>query len=331
MAELRGSVPKLPFAFTKTLINRAWAEIRTSNLWSFNLLDWAWITPPPVTTGTATYTQGSPAIQFNPTAVAAINAMIIANPYVLPTQLQFRGGSIAGISGIYNMIQYNSTTGAATLDKIYADPSGVAASFTLFQDYYVPPVKDFLTLISVRNMQMFLDLELNCTREMIDQRDPQRSWYQFPTYVVPFQTDHRGEGTPNQSATLGYMMFELWGVPVTPFTYQCYGIRRGTDLTLPTDTLPYQIGEDLVMARAKYYAYQWAEANKDMTPRAAGPDFKFLMQAANAEYKAYLTRYRKDDREAVTTYMSKFGPDFSSRLFGYYNTIAGVAGPYGQY
>jgi hypothetical protein len=331
MAELRGQVPKLPFAFTKTLVNRAWREIRESNLWSFNLIDWAWITPPPIMTGTATYTQGSPTVQFDTTAQAAIAAFTPANPYALVTQLQFRGGNVAGISGIYNLIAYDSGTGIGTLDKIYADPSGSASQYTLFQDYYVPPVKDFLTLISVRNMQMFLYLELNATRGEIDERDPQRSWYEFPTYAVPFEVDQRGVGTANASATLGYMMFELWGVPITPFTYQCYGLRRGTDLVAPTDTLPYQIGEDLVLARAKYYAYQWAESNKDMSPRSTGPDFKFLMQAANAEYKQYLIRYRRDDREAVTTYMSKHGPEFSSRLFGYYNTIAGVAGPYGQY
>lgn len=325
MAELRGSVPKLPFAYTKTLVNRAWRRVRESHLWSFNIIEWAWISPPPVTIGACTFTQGFAAIQFDATAISAINASVIANPYAPVTVQQIRAGNIAGISQIYNVIQYNPITGAATLDRIFADPSGVNVSYNLYQNYYPAPCLDFLLPISVRNMVMFLDLDVSVTRAEIDQRDPQRSWYQFPTHAFPFTTDHRGEGTGNASATLGYTMYELWGVPVNTFSYSCYGLRRGVDLAAPTDTLPIAVGEDLVLAMARYYAYEWAMANVGLTPRTVGADFKFLMAQSLDIYGKLLSNYRRQDKERMDNYKISNWPTWARQGY-YFNSIGGVAG-----
>jgi len=330
-SELRGQVPKLPISFAPTLINRAWREIRERNLWSFNLFESSWISPPPLTTGTVACTQGLATMTFDPVvAVPAIAAWQAANPYVLITQTQIRTGTAGGVGGIYNLIAYNPVLGVATLDRIYADPSSTAASFTLFQNYYPAPYKDHRYWLSVRNPTMFLDLELDMTRAWVDERDPQRTWYQFPTHVIPWGLDNRGAGTPNQSATYGFPLFELWGVPISPFVYQCYGLRSGTDLVAPTDTLPFQVGEDCVIARAKYYAYEWAEANKGMSPRSTGPDFRFLMGETMDDYRKLLTMYRLRDKDYIDNWFSCKGPSLASRAYGYYSTIAGFAGPYAQ-
>jgi hypothetical protein len=183
---------------------------------------------------------------------------------------------------------------------------------------------------------MFLDLELDMTRAWVDERDPQRTWYQFPTHVIPWGLDNRGAvpvppqviATP--SATLGFPLFELWGVPVSPFTYQCYGLRSGLDLVNPSDQLPFQVGEDCVIAKAKIYAYEWAEANKGTSPRNVGPDFKFLIGLANDEFRKLLTMYRLRDKDFIDSWFSCKGPSLASRASGFYNTIAGFAGPYQQ-
>ena len=329
-------MPKLPFAFTKTLVNRAWREIRERNLWSFNLYESAWITPPIVNTGTVACVQGSASLTFNAAAIAAILASQIANPYSPVTTRQIRTGTAGGIGGIYNLITFNFGTGVAILDRPFADVGAPAASYTLFQNYYAAPFKDHRYWLSVRNPTMFLDLELDMTRAWVDERDPQRTWYQFPTHVVPWGLDNRGAvpvlpqviATP--SATLGFPLFELWGVPVSPFTYQCYGLRSGADLVNPADQLPFQVGEDCVIAKAKVYAYEWAMANMDMSPRSSGPDWKFLIGLANDEFKKLLTMYRLRDKDFIDNWFSAKGPSLASRAYGYYNTIAGFAGPYTQ-
>lgn len=319
-AELRGAVPKFPFAYTPTIINRAWRDVRESNLWSFNLFQSNWISPGLVGNGGVTVVQGSPSITFNSTAIASINAFQLANTYVLITQLQFRIAS----GDIYSVISYSPGTGVAILDRPYADPSFTNGTYLLYQQLYAPPMKDFLGWISVRNAALFLALDLTTTREWIDVNDPQRMIFQFPTRVIPYGLDMRGAGTANASATLGFPLYELWGQAVTPFQYQCYGLRRGVDLINPSDTLPFQIPEEMVIARAKYYAYEWCEANKDMIPRATGPDFRFLMGATMDDYKKLLTKYRKQDKEFVNNWLTQARLPYGV-VAGTYNTLAGVA------
>ena len=329
IVELRGSVPKLPIAFCPTLINRAWRAVRESNLWSFQLFESAWISPPLITSGTVTLQQGSPSLTFDATAIAAINAAQLASPYSLITQRQFRN-SAAG--GIYSIIAYNPVTGSMTLDRPYADqPNGSGQTYQIYQVYYTAPYKDHRAWLSVRNPSMFLDLDLTTTRAEIDSMDPQRTWYQFPSRVVPYGADLRGLGTATPSSTLYYPMFELWGQPVSPFTYHCYGIRNGSPLVNPTDVLPPIIEEELVLAKARRFAYEWAEANKDMSPRSSGPDFKFLMGLAEKEYGELRTLYRKQDKEFINNWLTTRGGQCAARGIGFYNTLAMTAGPYAMY
>jgi hypothetical protein len=312
--EVRGCVPKMPFLYARTLVNRAWKDVRESHLWSFNIFDGAWISPPLVSAGLATATLGLNTVTLDATAAAAINAA--SATYSLITQRQFR----CGIGGIYNIIGWDGAT-TLTLDRIFADPSQTLGGYNIYQCYYTAPMQDFLTWVSVRNMQLFLNLNLDKQRQWVDAQDPQRSWYQFPSHVIPFGIDLRAG-----SATLGYPIFELWGQAITPYTYQFYGLRRGTDLANPGDTLPIAIGEDLVLARAKYYAYEWAEANKDIAPRSQGPDFKFLMGATETVYKKLLTQYRRQDKELLDMHNIVRDPAFAGIFGSFYNTFSGFAG-----
>jgi hypothetical protein len=321
-AELRGSVPKLPFSFSRTLINRAYRTVRESHLWSFNLFQSSLVSPPLVNAGTCTVVQGSPTVLFDATATAALNAS--SSLVSLVTQRQFRPSATPGISGIYSIIAWDQVS-TATLDRPMDDLGGAAIPYSVYQAYYTPPMSDFLTWISVRNLAWADYLDLTMTRVMLDENDPQRTWVSQPTALVSLGTDQRGAGTLTPSSTLGWPMFELWGQPISPYTYQCYGLRRGTDLVNLTDTLPPAVGEDLVLAKARMYAYEWAEANKDMSPRSSGPDFRFLMGAAQSEYKKLLIQYRRQDKELVDNYYSIHHLHHS--WVPHYSTLAGMAGP----
>jgi len=332
VSELRGSVPKVAIEYCPTLINRAWREIRNQNMWSFNLYEQSWITPPIINSGTATVQQGFNTVIFDATAIAAIDTAQAAQPYSLITQRQFR----VGVGGIYNIMSLApdfNTSGVATLDRIWGDPGGTFQGYTIYQVYYTPQFKDHKQWLTVRNPVMFLNLDLITTRKQIDARDPQRLWYAWPTNVVPWGTDVRGQGQTDDagnslaSATLGYPLYELWGQPVNPFTYQCYGVRKGVDLVEPTDELPININEELVLARARWYAYEWAEANKDIEPRNTGPDFRFLIGKADADYKRLLIIARREDRALVDNWFLIRGQDVPIFSLGHYNTLASMAGP----
>ncbi len=317
VAELRGCVPKIPTPFCKTLVNRAFKEIKDRNLWSFMLREGQWISPTMITAGTATTAQGSPIIQMDSIAASAINANGSA-PYSLLTQRQFR----IGAGGIYNIIGWDPTLMQLTVDRMVGETSQTTVNYQIYQVYYPTPTSTFVSFISVRDMQNFIDLFIAMTREELDQQDPQRNWYYFPTWVVPYKPDL----VPG-SATYGRMMYELWGAPQYSLNYQLIYLDRGDELKKPTDTLPFPLGEDIVLAKARVYAYEWAEANKGALERNQGPDYRFLMGASEKTYESLLKNYKREDKELVNNYFLARRVSLYGRFWASYNSIAGVANP----
>lgn len=315
-SEVRGAVPKIPLGLAKTLIKRGYQDVRRQNLWSFQIYDSNWIAPALVDSGTATVVQGSNSVTLDATAAAAVIASITAyNPI---NQRQFR----VGISTICNITDFDGVV-TLTLDRGFPDEGGSGESYNIYQVYYPAPYQDHLSFVSVRDMVQFTDLILDKNMAWLDEQDPQRTWYYFPTHVVP-----RMLGTDEDNEeTYQFPMFELWGVPLTNRTYQLYGIRRGEDLSANSDTLPPAISEEVVIERAKYYAYEWAEANKGAIPRNQGPDFKFLMGACDARYKELYRKLRMQDREIVDNYFRVRRSALSGKYMAQYNAISGTAYP----
>jgi len=326
-SELTGSVPKLDYDFAKTLVNRAWADIRRKNLWSFQLFEANWISPDISNAGTVTTTQGLTTVVFDATASASI-AVLQALPGPFPTPLLQRQFRIGAASTIYNIWGYSILAGVVTLtlDRPYVEASGSGQAYMIYQCYYPAPMIDWLTWMSVRDMTNFNDLNIYATRAAIDHKDPQRSIFYIPTDVATYQQDFN----PN-SPTYRFTLFELWGQPVYSLPYQLYGIRRGTALVSDTDVLPVAVGEDVVMEGAKIKAYEWAEGNKGDMPRASGSDFRFLIGNSKAEYERLIKSYRKDDRERVDNWFTTRRPGEgrwgSGVANGYFNSIANVANP----
>ncbi len=315
--ELTGIVPKLPPDYAKTIINRAWMEVRRKSLWSFQLFDQNWTSPAVVNAGTVTVTQGSNQVVFDATAAAAIAAIGLTPSSV--TQRQFR----VGIGTIYNIWAYDAGTLTATLDRNYQEATGAGVAYDIYQCYYVVPYRDFLTFLSVRDIINFNHLILNKTRAWVDQRDPQRTIVYIPTHVVPYQRDNNPA-----SATYGYPMYELWAQPNYVITWQLWGIRRGADLSAPTDVLPPAIGEDVVMAKARALAYEWAMANSGDNPRDQGPNFAFLIGKAEKDFSDLWKESRRQDRETCDNWYSvRRGAWSFPNDYGFYSSTAGFASP----
>jgi len=313
--EISGVVPKLPIDAAKKFVNRAWADVRRKNIWSFLLGEANWTSPGVVNGGLVTTQQGSNQVTFNAAAQLAINAIGLFPSSI--TQRQFR----VGIGTIYNIWAWDSVTGIATLDRPYAETSGTNVAYGIFQCYYAAPVKDFKGWISIVDIINFNDLVVTMTRAQINMRDPQRTMFFLPTHCVYYQQDQNPA-----SATYGWPMFELWGQPQYSLTYQLYYFRHGVDFTADQDQLPPAVENDVIIALAKNYAYEWAMAN----PQDGKPpvDFKFLMGKSMADYDRLMREYRKQDRETVDNWISFRRAGWGwANLYGYYNAIGSTASP----
>ncbi len=217
-----------------------------------------------------------------------------------------------------------------TMDRPMQEVSGAysgsvnTGGWQIYQCYYPSPYPDFKAWESIRDIVNYNDLILSRNREWVNEQDPQRSIFYIPTHVIPYITNQNPA-----SSTYGYMLWELWGQPTFVLTYQLYGTRKGMPLVNPTDTIPQQIGEDVVMAKARYYAYEWAEANRESNKR--GGNFLMLKRETLAEYNKLYKEYRRQDRAAVDNFKTRcriasgMGPSLGGDPF--YSSIAGVAYP----
>ena len=308
IAEMRGAVPAYSALLARTHLREAWRDIRNMKGWSFQLVNGGFGTPGLVNAGSVTATFGLATIIADAQATTAWST--INQPFI--TQRQFRVGQ----GTIYNIIAYDTTTNAPfatiTLDRPYFDTTaGSNLGYSIYQCYYVVPVKDFQAWESTVDINNAIDLCANGARkyrEMADMFDPQRQIFANPGTWIPYQVDTR----PG-SSTLGFMMYELYPQPQAQFAYQTWFTRLGEDLVNPQDELPFPITEHVVKCLARVKAYEWAEANKDpLNPRGQGADFRFLMGAAAKEAAAQLKEIRSLDRDRVDMWYSVM-----SRVQGY--------------
>jgi hypothetical protein len=321
IAEMRGAVPGYSALLARTHLREAWTDIRNMSGWSFQLGVGSFSTPGKVSSGTVTVQLGSTQVIGDADATAAW--LTAGTPLSLLSMRQFR----IGAGTIYNIIAYDDGTDTAganypfatlTLDRYYSDLTTnnspqVGNGYTIYQPYIATPVKEFEAwegVCDTTNVIWLATKPTKAERTRIDRADPQRQIFSNPGTLLINKIDDR----PN-SATLGYMLYELYPQPQAQYAYQTWYTWKGPDLALPTDTVPYPITEHVVKARARVKAYEWAEANKDpANPRGNGADYRFLIGAALAEYNASLKDIRLLDRDRVDmwsdtmTRITGFGP-----------------------
>jgi hypothetical protein len=322
-SEIHGAVPRIPWDYAKTLVNRAWADVRRANLWSFQLFESNWTSPMVINAGKAVVVQGSADVNFTTAASTAINAVFLQPPSAI-IQRQFR----VGAGTIYNIWAISPTGGTGgevllTLDRAYQEASDAAATYSIFQAYYPAPYDDFLTFLSIRDMVTGMWLDHSKSRAWLDERDSRRMISWLPTNVVPYGNDQ------NPASPLpGRFLFEIHGTPLYPITWQLHGIRKGAALSADTDTLPFAIGEDVITARARVLAYEWAEANKGDQPKGQTSDYRFLMGQAQGDFKRLLRDYRRQDMETANQWRTRVRRGgVWPFAYPYYNSLAGRSGP----
>lgn len=188
-----------------------------------------------------------------------------------------------------------------TLNRPWMEPPQVNAGYMIYQAYFPAPT-GFKRWINIRDTTNNNAMDWwTKTQSDLANEDAERTNFDEPLYVVPFQTDTR----PG-SATYGQMLYELWPHPITqlPYTFGCQ--TNWPPLTNPNDTVPYPLTEELVKLRAYEMLYLWKESQKgDEMERGAGANWQFLTQASRAEYANRLKQCRNMDRNLLDLYFTR--------------------------
>lgn len=321
-SELAEAIPGLDRVYAKTFVKRAYRVVRDSNLWSFQLQQGGFSTPNITTAGSISVPGGIGSNLLVGDAVAS--AAWLALPlYFSPTVQQIRANGYS----IYSVIAMDTTVPTAvvlTLDRAFIDPlpfyTGVG--YQMFGAYIPAPV-GFKRWLNVADMFNCWALDIWTGRRTVNQDDPARLYTSNPDTIMGIGADQRGAGTATPSSTLGQQLFELYPNPSTAISYQTYYVGNGPDLVNNSDEVPYPITQDVVLEKAKTYAYEWAEARKDvMAAKGSGANYTVLKKDAEETFRTRLKTLRLIDKDAVDAFninMSNFmgryrAPYFNSAI-----------------
>jgi hypothetical protein len=168
-----------------------------------------------------------------------------------------------------------------TLDRPWMEPtSGPGQPYMIYQCYFVSPVQDFRRFLEVRDTTDAGRLNFwSYSQADLARRDPQRTQFADPGYVVPVGVDQRpGTSTP------GWPMFELWPQQLARVPYSFSYKRRGPLLVNPTDTVPYPLTEALVEAKSREVLLQYKAAQAEEKAKGAGQGWLVMAGMAKKEY-----------------------------------------------
>ena len=128
------------------------------------------------------------------------------------------------------------------------------------------------------------------TKPEIDMADPLRGALSNPTVISSYKYETIGNDPDVPT-------FELWPHPTAQISYRALYQRRASKLANPDDSIPVQVPDEVLLSRALYLSYRWAEANKGSAVELQGSNWQALWQEANQDYELKLQKARVRDEE----------------------------------
>jgi len=315
-SELMGYVPKMSVQLSQTMVNRAWKDVRESRFWSFLIGYTVLEAPGIITAGTANVTQYSLNVTLDATASAAVTGL--SNPILTLRQFRQAGGQI------FNIVAADFTNPNAvvlTLDQPYIGATNATATYQIYRCYYTPPSSDFKKWSSIIcPAQAYSFRSVAWTRKEIDRVDPQRASQGQPYYMATYGVIKVGSDTSIPA-------YEMWPHPTSNFGYFAAYEKAGKDLVKNSDTIPAQVSSETLMYKARYFAYEWAEANKGRHQELQATNWLALRSTVNRDYAEALASDQLRDEEiflqnwVTHDYSNQLGPLDS-------NWMQTHAGPY---
>lgn len=285
-AELKGTIPSLPYPLAQKLVNRAWRQIQDMRLWSWLVGDGDLRSADLISAGTITVTDGSPQATADATAAAALNAVAFSNPPLASPDLgvgrQIRFG--AG-EDVYSIVAWDNNTQTLTLDRPYLGASG-SKTYQVYKCYYAPPDSDFLRYLSVRNTSsgyVIRRRRLYVSQEVLNAVDPKRGARGEPYILSPYRSDSRP-------------VHEFYPHPISSRVYRCYYVRRGKDLSDTVD-LPSTFSESVLISLALIHAADWALANVSTYPDLAQTNWVQFRAAKQQAFNEEIRNAMRQDDE----------------------------------
>ena len=227
-------IPGVAQSLASTKLNEALQKIYNETDWSSQTQQAGWNCPGLVASiGTTTVSPYSNQV-IGDAVASAVWASLSGRP--LLTELQYRDPSYA----LYNIVGYDTSTnapfGTLTLERPWMEPTtGSGQPYYIYQAYFPVPVADFRKFVEIRDTTNNAPVSFTeVSQDDLAAMDAQRLIFgpAVPSYAVPWGTDMR----PN-SATLGYVMYEIWPHNLSHMPYS-FSYKRSGPLIVKISRIP---------------------------------------------------------------------------------------------
>jgi hypothetical protein len=245
---------------------------------------------------------GGPGVGGSVSITVSANGTVVATPVLVTAGSGYTSPYINFSEGGTPATFVVQQIAVLTLDRPWVEPAApLGTNYLAYQAYFASPpgFKEWYYIVDTTNNATMDWWSLSAID--LSEKDPQRTDFSQPEYVVPWGVDSR-----QGSSTYGQYLFELWEGPTAslPYTFGCK--CNWPALVAPTDTLPFPLTEELVKLRAMEMTALWSESQKgtDME-RGSGANWQFLSVAYNKEYLNRLKLCKNMDRNIVDLYFTR--------------------------
>lgn len=309
IAELTGSLPGYSPLLAQKHINRALVDVYNKRNWSFLVTDGVVVCPTQIVAGTVAVIQYTNTVTLDAAGSAAVASQITIGAVPGLDNMQIRFGNAPTSGQVYSITAFDATNPAAvilTLDRVVVEVTNASNAFQIYRCLITPPITDFKrwdSIVDVANAIAITGDRLRMTSAQLDRRDPQRSAQGLAYFLASWGGNRIGDITtgatiPSSANNVSTPIYELWPHPTSGQTFYVRIRRYGEQLLQPTDELPSQIPDTLVLTRALgWYAYPFAKANVANFPTFKSADWTTLIATAYKQFTELLIDAKRNDNE----------------------------------
>lgn len=333
-ARLRGELDIIPSASSRDRIKDALRDIYDMQDWGCLFTD-TYIRTPAQILGTANVTEFSKDIIVDVATATLIDAITVDQVPIVERQIRILTPVQVDRAFYYNIVNWETSTNTLTVDIPYQDITATNIQISIIKVFYSAPqidigitqspnvvtdFKRFEYIISpIFNRRLCLDV----TSQQLNNVDPSRIRYGDPHAIITHSYDING-----------YPRFELYPYPIFERILRIRYLRNGVTKELKdADQIPNVFSQELILAKAKQKAYEWAMVNQEKLELKNVGKFQNAIALLNSpNYSSSLPQLleraiRNDEQMYPKAYIGDFSEvpmyDFDFGQFGGYEYALG--------
>ncbi len=281
---LRLYVPQLPITLAEQFIRDRYRRILERRNWSATRREAQFLLNAENSTGTVSFTRGTPTITGTDTAFASTDI-----------GRQFKVGSG---SPVYTITDVDVALQTLTLNMAIGVASSTDVVYRIVDAYVTPPA-DFLEFVVVSDPLQGWRLRHNVTAGELMSMDPQRTFFGQPYLLADRMFDVATQANSNDYRP----QYEAWPYTTAARTLYYIYITKVADLVNPDDQPIYPIRSDAIVSGALADVVRWPGTADQPNPYFTRPEY---WKSYEGEFEDKMIEIERRDEDLFMTQLEMY-------------------------